>query len=92
MPLEQAILALNLLTFVIMGIDKKRARNKLSRVPEKLLLLLALCGGSAGVWFGMKIFRHKTKHALFSAGIPLVISLQVLALLYFSLRQPLIRR
>jgi uncharacterized membrane protein YsdA (DUF1294 family) len=84
--LEWAIVTVNVVTFILMAYDKRRAQGKKRRTPERLLLLLAILGGSAGVWFGMKIFRHKTKHPRFVYGIPLIIALQVITLFYFSLR------
>ncbi|EEG78701.1 DUF1294 domain-containing protein [Dethiobacter alkaliphilus] len=84
--IEIFIIILNVVTLVLMGFDKHASRNKLWRIPEKLLLLLAIAGGSAGVWFGMKLFRHKTRHPRFMYGIPFIIALQVALLLFFSLR------
>jgi uncharacterized membrane protein YsdA (DUF1294 family) len=85
-PLESAILALNGLTLLVMGYDKRAAGKKMWRVPEALLLALAVCGGSAGIWFGMKFFRHKTQKPRFMYGIPLIVSVQAALLLFVSLR------
>ena len=84
--LESVLIALNFLVFVVMWMDKRAAARKKRRVPEKLFLLIALAGGSAGVWFGMKAFRHKTQHREFYLGIPAIIVVQVLLLLYVTLR------
>jgi uncharacterized membrane protein YsdA (DUF1294 family) len=84
--LESVIIALNILAFLMMGLDKRLAAQHKRRLPERLLLLTALAGGSAGVWFGMKVFRHKTQHKEFYLGIPAVIAVHVLLLLYFTLR------
>lgn len=65
-----------------MGVDKSRARSGAWRVPEKRLLLLALAGGAAGVLLGMKVFRHKTRHAGFTILVPLMLVAQVLLVLY----------
>ena len=56
------------------------------RVPEKTLLLIALLGGSPGAYAGMKIFRHKTRHRKFSAGIPVILAVQCAVLLAVYLR------
>lgn len=84
--LEWGIILLNGVAFVLMGYDKRMAQLNKWRVREWLLLLLAVLGGSAGVWFGMKLFHHKTRHQSFAYGVPIIVAGQVLALLYFSLR------
>ncbi len=58
---------------MIMGVDKRRAKKKGQRIPEKTLWLFIVIGGSLGSYFGMKKFRHKTKHTQFVYGIPAVI-------------------
>jgi uncharacterized membrane protein YsdA (DUF1294 family) len=77
-----AVLLLNIFGFFIMGWDKRRARLSARRVPEKTLFLVALCGGSPGCWFGMRLFRHKTQHWRFSLGLPAIMLLQAGALVY----------
>ena len=54
-------------SFVLYGLDKKKAQNNAWRISEKFLLLSALFGGAVGALFGMKTFRHKTKHWYFWA-------------------------
>lgn len=71
------LLVVNLITFVVYGIDKAKAKLDGWRIPEKTLLLLALVGGSIGAYAAMRIFRHKTKHPQFSIGIPVIFILQV---------------
>lgn len=61
----------NLLAFVMYGIDKKRAMQKRFRIPERTLLWMARLGGGVGSWLGIKLFRHKTKHARFRILVPL---------------------
>ncbi len=82
------LLSLNLIGFVIMGIDKWRARKQAFRVPEATLFLIALIGGSIGSILGMYAFRHKTRHLSFVIGMPLILILQ-LAVLFFLSRLPL---
>lgn len=65
-----------------MGIDKKRARRKAWRIPESTLFLIALIGGSIGSIAGMYFFRHKTLHRTFVWGMPAILIVQVLAILY----------
>ena len=76
------LLTLNLLTFIIYGIDKRKAKKAKWRIPESTLILLALLGGSIGAWLGIKAWRHKTQHAKFYIGIPLIISGQIILLIY----------
>ena len=56
------LVAVNIVAFALMGIDKKRAINHAWRIPEKTLFLSAILGGSIGAIAGMQVFRHKTKH------------------------------
>ena len=65
------LLLVNLLAFVMYGIDKKRAMQKKFRIPESTLLWMARLGGGVGSWLGIKLFRHKTKHARFRILVPL---------------------
>ena len=76
------ILVLSALLFVLMGVDKRKARGNRWRIAEKTLFLLALLGGACGGWLGMLVFRHKTKHWYFAVGFPALAMLQV-ALLVF---------
>ena len=71
---------LSLIGFVIMGIDKQRARAKAWRIPEKTLLIIAFLGGGPGSMLGMYIFRHKTKHTKFIILIPLATLLSLFAI------------
>lgn len=76
------LLLLNLLGFVLMGTDKKRARNNQWRIPEKTLFMVAILGGSLGSLLGMKYFRHKTKHNKFIFGMPAVLIIQLILIFY----------
>ena len=68
---------INLLTFIVYGADKRRARKGKWRVPEKTLFLLPLLGGSIGALLGMRMFHHKTKHWYFVWGIPAILLAQI---------------
>lgn len=70
------IILINLIAFVVFGIDKRKARKEQWRVPESTLFILAIIGGSIGALLGMLAFRHKTKHRKFTIGIPLILALQ----------------
>lgn len=62
---------INIVTFVVYGLDKYKARHQQWRIPEKTLLLLAGVGGAIGAYSGMLTFRHKTKHRQFNILVPL---------------------
>ena len=68
---------INLISFVIMGSDKRKSKRNAFRTPESVLFLLALMGGSVGSILGMYIFRHKTKHWYFVVGMPLILIAQI---------------
>ena len=71
------ILAINVITFVIYGIDKLKAKKGKWRTPEACLLGLAVIGGSIGAYLGIKLWHHKTLHKKFKYGIPGIIILQI---------------
>ena len=73
------LLIINASGFLLMLIDKWKAKKNLWRIPEKALLGVALIGGSIGAYAGMQLFRHKTKHLKFTVGIPVIIALQLIA-------------
>ena len=75
-PIWVYLIAVNICTFLVYGIDKQRARSGRWRIPESRLLLLAAVGGSLGAWMGMYVFRHKTRKAKFYLGIPLILVIQ----------------
>ena len=71
------LLAINLVLFAMMGIDKYKARNRLWRITEKTLFVTAILGGSIGGILGMKLFRHKTLHNSFRFGFPAILIAQL---------------
>lgn len=78
---------INLLAFVLMGLDKAKARRHKWRIPEKTLFLSAILGGSAGAILGMQLFRHKTKHASFRIGMPCILILQIVLAVFLAIRR-----
>ena len=70
------LVLVNVLNFALMGADKRRAKRGRWRLPERTLWLLALLLGSAGLYFGMLVFRHKTQRPLFRFGVPALLVLQ----------------
>ena len=84
--LLSCIIGVNVITFVVYGIDKLKAKKGKWRVPETTLLLLAIVGGSVGAWCGVKVWHHKTMHLKFKYGIPLIMAVQVGLLLCLMTR------
>ena len=72
------LIIVNLASFVIVAIDKYKAIKHKWRIPEKNIFLLAAFGGSVGVYAGMFVFSHKTKHWKFMIGVPVILAMQVL--------------
>ena len=74
------LILINIVTFVVFGLDKLLAKHPRfrQRVPEKNLLLLAVVGGSVGALLGMLVFRHKTLHRVFRVGVPVILAVQLL--------------
>lgn len=75
------VIFMNLVSFIVMGIDKRKARKRAFRVPEATLFVLALIGGSLGSIVGMHLFHHKTRHWYFLYGMPVILALQVFLIL-----------
>ena len=71
------LVGINLLAFLLMYSDKRRAKSKKSRIPEKTLFVTAALGGSIGAMLGMWAFRHKTKHQTFVYGMPAILLAQL---------------
>ena len=76
------LLIINLLAFVLYGVDKSRAKRGAWRISEKTLLLVALLGGAFGALAGMLFFRHKTRHTVFRIGLPLMAILWAVTLVF----------
>ena len=80
------LLFINIITFVVFGIDKRKAIKHKWRVPEATLFILSIIGGSLGGIFGMYIFHHKTKKIYFVIGIPLIFVLQTVLVVYLYMK------
>lgn len=76
----------NVIVMTIYGLDKLFAKKDMRRIPEKTLFILAALLGAAGAWAGMRIFRHKTKHASFVYGIPLLALVNFAAIFFIVYR------
>lgn len=79
------IIILNLTLFILMGIDKRRAKLNKWRISEKSLFLFSLFGGSIGGIIGIYTFKHKTRHLNFTLGFPIILILQLIILYIFTL-------
>ncbi len=83
------LFSMSLFLFILMGVDKRRAKAEKRRVRERTLFLLALLGGALGGVVGMRVFRHKTKHASFVVGMPALLVLNLalaFLMIYFGAR------
>ena len=76
------LLAVNIVTFILYGIDKYKAKKGKWRISEATLLTMAAIGGSIGAWAGMRLWHHKKMHKKFKYGIPVIIILQVALAVY----------
>lgn len=72
------LVVINIITFIIYGIDKWKAQRNRWRISERMLLFLAIIGGSVGALAGMYTFHHKTLHKKFTIGVPLILVIQVM--------------
>ncbi len=71
------LIVINIIGIIVMASDKSKAKHHAFRIPEKVLFLVAIIGGSVGTWAGMYMFRHKTKHWYFVVGMPAILVLQI---------------
>lgn len=82
MTLVYIFLTINIFAFIFVGIDKYRAKKRIWRIPERAFFWFALIGGCPGVYSGMLVFRHKTRHWYFMYGVPFIFLLQII-IIYF---------
>lgn len=75
------VIVINLIAFLAMFIDKRKAQKGRWRIKESTLLILALIGGSIGAISGMYTFHHKTQKPRFYIGFPVIIILQILLII-----------
>ncbi len=72
---------INAVALIVYGIDKYKAKKAKWRISEATLLMLAVVGGSVGAWLGIKVWHHKTMHKKFKYGVPLILFLQIAAMM-----------
>ncbi len=71
------IAVMNVVSFALMGIDKRRARRGAWRISERVLFMTTACFGGLGGVLGMKVFHHKTQHWYFRVFFPVLLVLQI---------------
>ena len=76
--------AISLISVIVTAHDKRAAKKGRRRTPERDLLLLSVLGGSVAMYITMQMIRHKTKHAKFMIGIPIIMVLQLFAVIAVS--------
>ena len=74
------LIIINVITMIIYGVDKYKAKHHQWRISEAMLLFLAIIGGSVGALVAMSLFHHKTRKPLFKYGIPVILLLQIILL------------
>lgn len=79
------LLLINVFSFFIYRLDKKKSEKGKWRIKESTLLLLSLLGGGIGSMFGMSIYRHKTKKSKFRIGVPVFTIISVIIIWQLSL-------
>ena len=80
------LIGINILTFLVFGIDKWKARKGRWRIPEATLIGMSIAGGSIGALLGMSFFRHKTQKRKFTLGIPAILIVQAVLAYFLFLR------
>ncbi len=80
------LIGINILTFLVFGIDKWKARRGKWRIPEATLIGMSIAGGGIGALLGMSLFRHKTQKRKFTLGIPAILLVQVFLAYFFFLQ------
>ena len=71
------LVIINAVSFLLMLIDKQKAKRSAWRIPEATLMGVAALGGSIGAIAGMYVFRHKTRHVKFFLGLPAILIIQI---------------
>ena len=80
------VIVINVITLMMYGIDKWKAKHSKWRIPEATLLIMAAVGGSIGAWMGIKLFHHKTLHKKFKYGVPAILILQLAIIVFIYLK------
>lgn len=76
------LILINLISVIVTAYDKRCAVKKRWRVKESTLMLLSVLGGSVGMYITMLLINHKTRHLKFMLGIPIILIVQLAAVIY----------
>lgn len=79
------LIIINIIGFLVMYIDKQKAKKGKWRIPEKTLFIITALGGGIGTIAGMYTFRHKTQKIAFVVGFPLITIIEIIAIIYYKL-------
>ena len=80
------LISINIIGFLIMWLDKRKAIKGSWRIPEKTLFIITGLGGGIGTIAGMYTFRHKTKKIQFVIGFPLITILEIITIIWFIIK------
>ena len=78
------LIIINIIGFLVMYIDKKKAKKGKWRIPEKTIFIITVLGGGIGTISGMYAFRHKTQKLHFTIGLPTITILEIIGVIYFT--------
>lgn len=80
------LVLINVVAFILYGVDKAKAKAGSWRISEKVLLGIAAFGGSIGAIAGMLFFHHKTQHPQFKIGLPVILAVQIIVFLFMPVK------
>lgn len=80
------LVVINIIGFIAMGVDKWKAKNNEWRIPEKSLFTITALGGGIGTIAGMYTFRHKTQKPQFTVGMPAILILEIILVIYLLIK------
>ncbi len=78
------LIIINIIGFLVMYIDKQKAKKGKWRIPEKTIFIITVLGGGIGTISGMYTFRHKTQKLHFTIGLPTITILEIIGVIYFT--------
>lgn len=80
------LVAINIIGFLVMYIDKQKAKKGTWRIKEMTILVITILGGGVGTIAGMYTFRHKTKKLKFTVGLPTILIAEIALAIYFVMK------